>query len=208
MRLTLINSAVVLAAAAILTLAPARRDARPARAAAASASASAAASSAESAAKLEIPASVRRDHAELHERLDRAVAVGGETGTSAKKVASLLYPPLAKEEQFALPPLGMLRAFSHGEVPAHAEQVIALTERFRAEYPRMLEEHEAIVGAVGDLLVASRAERHDDVAEFARSLLHHAQSEEEVLYPTTILIGEYVKLMVAKDSPAAPGVGR
>ena len=190
--------AVAVAAAAGLLLTPCARP--PVAAASAEARS-------RSATRLVIPASIEREHKELHARLAAATKAGGKTADAAKKLADLLHPHLAKEEQYALPPLGMLRAFSHGEVPANAEQVIALTERFRAEYPRMLEEHEAIVGAVGDLLVASRAEGHDGVAEFARSLLNHAQSEEEVLYPTTILIGEYMKLMVAKDSPDRPGRG-
>jgi hypothetical protein len=155
------------------------------------------------AARLVIPASIEREHRELHERLAAASRAGGKTAAAAKKLADLLHPHLAKEEQFALPPLGMLRAFADGEVPANAEEVLALTEKFRAEYPRMLEEHEAIVAALGDLLVVARAEGHTDTAEFAQELLRHAEHEEEILYPTTVLIGEYVKLMVAKDAPGA-----
>ena len=37
---------------------------------------------------------------------------------------------------------------------------------------------------------------------FRRELMRHAQSQEEIIYPTAVLIGEYVKLMVAKDAPA------
>ena len=38
------------------------------------------------------------------------------------------------------------------------------------------------------------AEHHPEVAAFAEKLMLHAQTEEEVSYPTAILIGEYIKL--------------
>jgi hypothetical protein len=38
------------------------------------------------------------------------------------------------------------------------------------------------------------AERHPEVAEFAEKLMLHAQTEEEVSYPTAILIGEFIRL--------------
>jgi hypothetical protein len=34
------------------------------------------------------------------------------------------------------------------------------------------------------------------VADFARKLTLHAQSEEQVAYPTSLLIGRYVKLQL------------
>ena len=155
--------------------------------------------------RLVIPAPIEREHRELHERLEAATRAGGNTADAAKRLAGLLHPHLAKEEQYALPPLGMLRAFADGEVVADAEEVLALTEKFRAEYPRMLEEHDAIAAALADLLVAARAEGRTETAAFAQELLRHAEYEEQILYPTTVLIGEYVKLMVARDSPARAG---
>jgi hypothetical protein len=186
--------AVAVAAAAGLLLTPCARP--PVAAASAEARS-------RSATRLVIPASIEREHKELHARLAAATKAGGKTADAAKKLADLLHPHLAKEEQYALPPLGMLRAFADGEVPANAEEVLALTEKFRAEYPRMLEEHEAIVAALGELLVVARSEGHTETAEFAQELLRHAEHEEEILYPTTVLIGEDVKLMVAKDAPGA-----
>jgi hypothetical protein len=36
-------------------------------------------------------------------------------------------------------------------------------------------------------------------AGFARKLILHAQTEEEILYPASILIGEYLKLKLGKS---------
>jgi hypothetical protein len=193
MRITLTGVAIVIAALA-LTLLPVGRGRR---------SGDVAAARVGGAARVEIPFSIQREHRELHDELARAIRVGGKTGGAAEKVEKLLRPHLLKEEQYALPPLGMLRAFSGGEVPANAAEVLAMTERFRAEYPKMLEEHDAIFAAVGDLLVAARAEHQDDTAAFARELSRHAETEEEILYPTTVLIGEYLKVSLARDGHAA-----
>jgi hypothetical protein len=63
----------------------------------------------------------------------------------------------------------------------------------------MLEEHEAIVAALRKLLQAATAEGHTGFASFAQKLILHAQMEEEILYPASILVGEYVKLRLAKS---------
>ena len=156
--------------------------------------------------RLGVPASIRREHQALHEQLDQAIHVGGRTGEAASRVAALLEPHFVKEERFALPPLGVLRAFADGEVTADTEEVLALTERFRAGYPKMLEEHEAIVAALGELLAAARAEEHPQATRFAQELMRHAESEEEILYPATILIGEYLKLAAARNAPLGQGI--
>ena len=43
-----------------------------------------------------------------------------------------------------------------------------------------------------------RARKGRSTAEFADKLILHAQTEEEVSYPTAILIGEYLKLKLGK----------
>lgn len=193
MRLTLTSVAILMAVLA-LTLVPAGRTGP---------SVSIAGGRVGGVPRVEIPFSIQREQRELHDELACAIRAGGKTGAAADKVEALLRPHLLKEEQYALPPLGMLRAFSGGDVPANAPatgaEVLTLTERFRAEYPTMLQEHDTIFAAVGDLLVAARAEHQDEAAVFARDLLRHAESEEEILYPTTLLIGEYLKVDLAKD---------
>jgi len=57
----------------------------------------------------------------------------------------------------------------------------------------MLSEHRDIVAALDKLEKAARAEGQAEYVEFAEKLKLHATTEEEVSYPTAILIGEYVK---------------
>src|SRR6188472_3988953 len=99
MRLTL-TGVTILVVATLLVILPLGRVNPPG---------AAAAGRVRAAAKLETPSSVQREHRELHDELARAIRAGGKTGEAAGKVEKLLRPHLQKEEQYALPPLGMLR---------------------------------------------------------------------------------------------------
>lgn len=144
--------------------------------------------------KFEIPQSLKIEHEELHSTLVRATKESGLTGVAAKAVAALLHPHFVKEEEFALPPLALLAPLSRGEWAAEMRDVLALTEKLKAELPQMLSEHRSIVAALDKLEEAARSEDRPEYAEFAEKLKLHAQTEEEVSYPTALLIGEYVKL--------------
>ena len=62
----------------------------------------------------------------------------------------------------------------------------------------MLSEHRAVVAALEKLAEAGKAEMRTDAARFAEKLRVHAQTEEDVLYPAAILVGEYVKAQLGK----------
>ena len=75
-----------------------------------------------------------------------------------------------------------------------------MTDRLKAELPEMLEEHKAVVATLKTLITAAEADNKPEHARFAEKLILHAQTEEEVLYPAAILIGEYVKLRLRTSS--------
>ena len=74
------------------------------------------------------------------------------------------------------------------------ESVLGMTDRLKAELPEMLREHKAVVATLRKLTAAAKREHKPEHAHFAEKLVLHARTEEEVLYPTAILIGEYIKL--------------
>ncbi len=76
--------------------------------------------------------------------------------------------------------------------------VLALTEQFKAELPQMLEEHKAIVAALSRLVEVAKQEHKLEYAHLAEELMLHTQTEEEVLYPTATMIGEYLKLRLKR----------
>ena len=146
---------------------------------------------------LEIPAALRVEHEKLHASLSAATKLAGKTGEAAKHVAAVLHEHFLREEEFALPPLALLGPIAEGHATSDMRSVVELTDRLKAEMPRMLSEHQAIVKALDELGRAASAERHPEVSRFVEDLEAHARTEEEVLYPAAILVGEFVKLKFA-----------
>ena len=145
---------------------------------------------------MKIPRPLEIEHEELHEDLARAIKAGGKVGEAAKAVAKVLHEHFVKEEDFALPPLGLLASLARDKVEEDAKTVIGMTDHLKAELPQMLKEHEAVVAALEKLKSAAETEKKPEHARFADKLILHAQTEEEVLYPAAILVGEYLKLKV------------
>lgn len=141
-----------------------------------------------------IPESLKAEHHELHAELAALVKLGGKTGIAAEAVEQALAPHFTKEEEYALPPLGLLKPLADGKISPDMQGAVEMASRLKADLPHMLEEHQAIVKALDQLAGAGRAERQDTALQFAEKLKLHARSEEEVLYPSAILVGEYVKL--------------
>jgi len=69
-----------------------------------------------------------------------------------------------------------------------------LSDRLRHELDGMLNDHKEIVKALRELLAAARAQDRVEYVEFARQLIHHAQTEELVMYPAALLAGRYIRL--------------
>ena len=83
---------------------------------------------------------------------------------------------------------------AEGNISTEMKSVLTMTDKLKSELPEMLAEHKQIVAALQELVKVSKTENHMEVASFAEKLILHARTEEEVSYPTAILIGEYLKL--------------
>ena len=127
--------------------------------------------------KFTIPQPLQHEHEALHERLRQATHAGGEVAEAAK--------PLAR-----------------GEWNAEMAEVLTLTEQLEAELPQMLAEHQTIVAALNKLReAAARAGRTEFVA-LAEALVEHARTEEEVMYPAAVLVGQVVRQRLAPRASA------
>ena len=146
----------------------------------------------------EIPSALKAEHEELHAELIAAIDSGGAVGDAAKAVADLLHPHFVTEEAYALPPLGLLGLLAKGEVRPEMAEVLAMTDKLRSGLPNMLAEHARIVEVLGRLADAAVREGNREVAQFAEKLKLHAQTEEQVLYPAAIVLGDYVRLKLNK----------
>ena len=149
---------------------------------------------------LKTPQSLRVEHEELHARLDKATKAGGATSEAANLVAKSLHSHFLKEEEYALPPLGLLPNLAESETLPEIEAVLEMTDCLKADLSHMLWEHKQIVIALKALIEAANLEGKEEVVRFAEKLMLHAQTEEEVLYPASILIGEYLKLKIPQKT--------
>lgn len=153
--------------------------------------------------KFTIPPSLQIEHDKLHERLRQAAQAGGEVGKAAKAVAHLMHPHFVKEDQIALPPLGLLAALARGQWRDEMAEVLTLTEQLEAELPQMLAEHQAIVAALHTLREAAERAGRTEIVAFAEALVEHARTEEEVMYPAALLVGQVVRQRLARRDGAA-----
>lgn len=153
--------------------------------------------------KFTIPLPLQHEHEALHEQLRLATKISGEVGEAAKRLDQLMHPHFVKEDRFALPPLGLLAALARGEWSAEMAEVLTLTDQLEAELPQMLAEHQGIVAALNTLREAAARTGHRDIVAFAEALTEHAQTEEEVMYPAALLVGQLVRQRLSQHASAA-----
>jgi hypothetical protein len=140
-----------------------------------------------------IPASIQAEHAAIHAALEHATSLPGATGAAARTLAGTLHPHFVREEEIALPPLGLLAPLANHTPLAGTAEILVMTDALRHELPGMLEEHVAIRAAVVRMREAATTEGATAVVELADDLALHARTEEEVLYPAAILVGDLLR---------------
>ena len=144
-------------------------------------------------AAIAIPEGMKAEHDAIHRQLVRVTQAPGRTGEAARALAEVLHPHFVREEQIALPPLGLLAPLARGELTEAMSAVLPMTDSLRAELPRMLEEHKAIHAATARLAGVARQDSNAEAAALAATLAAHAQAEEELFYPAALLVGEVVR---------------
>jgi hypothetical protein len=147
---------------------------------------------------LTAPASIHDEHEHIHAALVALTKTDGAVGKAATELAEALHPHFVREEEIALPPLGLLAPLAAGKTPAGMEEAVVMSDTLKKELPRMLEEHKVIRAATENLLRVGRQERHAGAQEFATTLAAHARTEEEILYPAAILVGDVVRARMGK----------
>lgn len=141
--------------------------------------------------ELPIPRSIREEHQEIHTSLVNATKKPGAVGAAARDVAAILHAHFEREEQIALPPLGLLRPLAQRPPAriARLREVLPMTDSLNAELPRMLREHVAIRAAVQKMGEVAKANGDKETEQLAHRLASHALQEEEVLYPAAVVVG-------------------
>ncbi len=139
--------------------------------------------------------SIRLEHEAIHSALVAATSAPGRVGAAARALAEVLHPHFVREEEIALPPLGLLAPLVAGEPLSEVARAAAakMTGELRAEMPRMLEEHVRIRSAVAELRAAAESAGANAQVELAEQLALHARTEEEVLYSAALLVGDWLR---------------
>ncbi len=148
--------------------------------------------------QIEIPRSMKIEHEEIHGALIDATRAPGRTGEAARELAKILHPHFVREEEIALPPLGLLEPLAKGEYGPEMLGVLSMTDALRAELPAMLRQHEAIAAAARRLEQAAKEEGNQEAERMAKQLQLHAETEEQLFYPAAILVGEVVRARAAR----------
>jgi hypothetical protein len=148
------------------------------------------------------PRSLQLEHLELRHFIAKALHEAGALGEAARLVGRLLESHSRKEESFALPPLTLLPALAEGRLAPGMRDFLPQAEWVKKNLPDLLAEHRAIIAALEPLMGAARSEKRFDYIEFAETLMNHVRTEEEILYPAVILVGEYLKLRLGAKAGA------
>jgi hypothetical protein len=144
--------------------------------------------------ELKTPTPLMSEHQALSAEIHQAVKLEGRTGKATRLVARLIERHFAKEEEFVLPPLGLLPALAQGTIEPDMAAAITMAARLHDELPNLLAEQRVIVAALEELMAAAESEGHTELVGFAETLMLHEEIEEHVSYPTAILVGKYLQL--------------
>jgi hemerythrin-like domain-containing protein len=136
---------------------------------------------------------MREEHEELHSELKKATRLPGSVGKAAKHVAEVLHPHFEKENEIALPIIGITRELGEGKVSNDFSKAAELFEQFQPEYENMLREHVEIIAALKTLETAAKKAKRQSVLKFAKKLRLHAKLEEDLTYPAVLMAGRLLK---------------
>lgn len=140
-----------------------------------------------------IPEALKLGHDEVRAELVRASSMSGRIGEAAARVAGLCLPHMEREEETVFPVFGLLRDLASGQVRPEMVDVLPLISKFSAWRDTLGDEHYSIAPAIQGLLLAAHEEGNREIVEFTYCLRMHEKMEDQVIFPTVLLIGNYVQ---------------
>lgn len=141
---------------------------------------------------LKIPDSLQKRHEAFRAEFVKATKEDGKVGDAARTIEKLGTAHFAKAKD-VFPSLGVLPVLAEGKVTLEMGATVKVAEKLRADLPQIRREHRDLVAGLKKLAETAKEGGETDYDRFAESLILHIQEENEVLYPTVLLIGDYVK---------------
>ena len=140
-----------------------------------------------------IPDALKIGHDELRAELVRASTMHGPIGEAAGRVARICLPHFEREEETMFPVFGLLHDLSLGNVRPEMASILPLVAAFSDWRNSLDDEHLTIAPAIHGLLLAAHKEDNREIVEFTYALRMHERLEVDVIFPTVLLIGNYVQ---------------
>lgn len=143
--------------------------------------------------QLKTPKAIIHGHQNLNEELKEVLAIGGKISEKARFLMNTMQPHFQKEEDYALPPLGLLLSLSEGNWEIDAEEAVLMADTLQLRLAEMTDDHINISKDLDELKAIAEEEGNIIAQRFVRNLIQHIELEDQVLYPATLLIGNYLK---------------
>lgn len=149
--------------------------------------------------KLKTPKSISHSHEYLCSELKSLINNGNRFGEEAKVLSELMVKHFEKEERYALPPLGLLLTLAEGKWQIDEKTIIKMSDELNSKRLELKEEHEQIYNVMQNLVAIAEKEDYRDAKRFIKDLQLHMELEDQVLYPASVLVGNYLKKFKSSD---------
>jgi len=140
-----------------------------------------------------IPQSLVFEHEETFHRLSILARRPGAVGVEARKALALFRRHSQREREYILPPLALLPDLADGKVTPDMAWALAMADRVKADREEIFQEHAAVTDVMNELLVAGQQAHDKDAVEFAQDAVGDSLNDLELLEPTVLLIGDYLR---------------
>jgi hemerythrin superfamily protein len=148
--------------------------------------------------KLNVPDALLRGHDEARAVFVRATMEGGRIATAARRVAQLCLSHFEHEENGVFPVLALLPDLRQGDVRPEMMEVMPLITAFKSKHAAVDSHHHLIMSAIEVFVQAARKEKNREFVRLAHHLSAHERIEDEVIFPTVVLIGKYLQEKLAR----------
>ena len=142
----------------------------------------------------DIPQSLAVEHAETLDRLTELSRHPGEVGATARKALELYRQHQARELEYILPPLTLLPVLADGKVTPDMAWAVTMADRVKADRELIFAEHTQVTDIANALLDAGRRAHDPEAIEFAKAAVTDSLNDIELLEPTVLVIGDYVRV--------------
>ena len=152
---------------------------------------------------LQVPQSIGYEHEQIIKELTNFAKREVAHAATAQKALVVIKAHYAREEAFVLPPLALLPKIAKGPISKdmsskELEPAIAMADRTKAALPELQNDHIQITSLMNELIEAGQADHDEELTRLATRVAAQSLNDLEIAQPTTIQIGDYLRLRLAK----------